>query len=53
MLSLISNIRTTRIKSNNQAGFKTVLDNPSTEEILPNQHTKNFIFSKNWLEMYR
>ena len=54
MLSLISNIRTSRLKPKQDFnGFKTDLKNLSTDEILPSQTVENVIFSKNWLDVYR
>lgn len=53
MLSLISNIRTTRLESKYDYGFKTDLKNISTDEMLPHKPSQNIIFSKNWLDLYR
>ena len=54
MLSLISNIRTNRIKKKTITGFKSNLENYSTDNLLPqNDLEENIIYSKNWLELYR
>ena len=53
MLSLISNIRTNRLQSKNDYGFKTDLKNISTDEMLPHKPSQNIIYSKNWLDLYR
>ena len=54
MLSLISNIRTNRIKKKVVVGFKSDLDNYSTDNLVPqNELEENIIYSKNWLELYR
>ena len=56
MLNLISNIRTTRLKSRNSnyTGFKEDLSNYNTDELLLNENPdEKVILSKNWLEVYR
>ena len=53
MLNLISNIRTNRLQSKNDFGFKTDLKNISTDEMLPHRPSQNIIYSKNWLDLYR
>ena len=53
MLSLISNIRTNRLQSKHDVGFKTDLKNISTDEMLPHKPTQSIIYSKNWLDLYR
>ena len=56
MLNLISNIRTTRLKSrnSNHTGFKEDLSNYTTDDLLLNEDPdENVILSKNWLAVYR
>ena len=55
MLSLISNIRTSRYYSSKRnKGFRKNIENFSTDEILPSQfEVSNCISSKDWIETYR
>ncbi len=54
MLSLISNIRLNRVKSQAKIGFKKDLENFQTSEIIYNNDHQDSVFSSEvWLKMYR